>query len=59
MEDKKNIYGILVNRSKEKNGLGRPKRGWEGNIKVDIKRACWAVVKRMNLTHNRGRAVKT
>ena len=37
MEDKKTICGILVNRPKEKKKLGRPKRGWQGNIKMDIK----------------------
>jgi len=58
MEDKKNIYGILVNRPKEKKRLGRPKRGWEGNIKMDIKQVGWAVVKKINLAQNRATVVK-
>jgi hypothetical protein len=53
------MYGILVNRSKEKKRFGRPNRGWEGNIKMDIKQAGWAVVKRINLAQNRAWAVKT
>jgi len=59
MEDKKNIFRILVNREKEKKRLGRPKRGWEGNIEMDIKQAGWAVMKRINLAQNRARGVKT
>jgi hypothetical protein len=58
MGDKKNIYGILVNRLKEKKRLGRPKRGWEANIEMDIKQAGWAVVERINLAQNRARGVK-
>jgi hypothetical protein len=58
MKDKKKVYGILVNRPKEKKRLGRPKRGWEGNIKMHIKQAGWAVVKMINLAQNRASGVK-
>jgi hypothetical protein len=30
-------YGILVGRSEGKRPLGRPKRKWEDNIKMDLK----------------------
>jgi hypothetical protein len=57
-EGQEKDFGILVNRPKEKKRLGRPKRGWEGNIKMHIKQAGWAVVKRINLAQNRARGVK-
>jgi hypothetical protein len=30
-------YKMLVRKSKGKKQLGRPRRRWEGNIKIDLK----------------------
>jgi hypothetical protein len=37
MEDMRNVYSILVGKSVAKTPLGRPRRRWEGNIRMDLK----------------------
>jgi hypothetical protein len=37
MRDKKNAYRILVGKPEGKILLGRPKRGWVDNIKLDLR----------------------
>jgi hypothetical protein len=34
--EKKNAYGILVGKLEEKIPIGRPRRRWEDNIKMDL-----------------------
>jgi hypothetical protein len=34
---KKNAYGILVRKPGRKRPLGRPRRRWKNNIKLDLK----------------------
>jgi hypothetical protein len=34
--EKRNAYRILVGKPEEKTPLGRPRRGWVDNIKMDI-----------------------
>jgi hypothetical protein len=46
MGEGRGVYRILVGRSEGKRPLGRPKRRWENNIKLDLKeigidRASW------------------
>jgi hypothetical protein len=36
MEDGKDVYRLLVGRPKGKRPLGRPRRRWEDNIKMDL-----------------------
>jgi hypothetical protein len=36
--DKKSAYRILVGRSERNRPLGRPRRRWEDNIKMDLKK---------------------
>jgi hypothetical protein len=31
------VYGVLVGRPEGKRPLGRPRRGWEDNIKMDLR----------------------
>jgi hypothetical protein len=35
MGDKRDVYRVLVVKRKGKSTLGRPRRGWEDNIKMD------------------------
>jgi hypothetical protein len=35
--DKRNAYRVLVRKSKGKRPLGRPRRRWEDNIKIDLR----------------------
>ena len=37
MELSRNVYRVLVGRYEEKRPLGRPKRRWEDNIKMDLR----------------------
>jgi hypothetical protein len=40
-EEKKNVYRILVGKSEGKKPLGRPRRGWIDNIKMDLREIGW------------------
>ena len=37
MEQSRNTYRVLVGKPEGKRPLGRPRRRWEDNIKVDLK----------------------
>jgi hypothetical protein len=41
MEEKRNAYRILVGKPEGKRPLGRPRRKWEDNIKMDLKEIGW------------------
>jgi hypothetical protein len=41
MVDKRGAYKVLVRKPEEKKELGRPKRRWENNIKMDIHKRGW------------------
>jgi hypothetical protein len=41
MGEKRNAYGILVGKLEEKIPLGRSRRRWEDNIKMDLKGTGW------------------
>jgi hypothetical protein len=36
MGEKRNVYRLLVGKAKGKRPLGRPRRGWIDNIKMDL-----------------------
>jgi len=36
MEEERGVYKVLVGKPERKRPLGRPRRRWEDNIKVDI-----------------------
>jgi hypothetical protein len=38
MGEERGAYGILVGRPEEKRPLGRPRRRWEDDIKMDLKK---------------------
>jgi hypothetical protein len=37
MGEMKNAYNILAGKAEEKRKLGRPRRRWEDNIRMDLK----------------------
>jgi hypothetical protein len=44
MGEKRNVYRILVGMPKKKTSLGRPRRSWMNNIKMDLRaRQDWMV----------------
>jgi hypothetical protein len=36
MGEARGVYRVLVGKPEEKRPLGRPRRRWEGNIKMDL-----------------------
>jgi hypothetical protein len=41
MGEKRNAYRILVGKSEGKSPLGRPRRRWVDNIKIDLREIGW------------------
>jgi hypothetical protein len=42
--EKRNAYRILVGKPEGKKPLGRPRRRWVNNIKIDLREIGWGVV---------------
>jgi len=36
MRERRGVYKVLVGKPEGKRPLGRPRRGWEDNIKIDL-----------------------
>jgi hypothetical protein len=51
--DTRNAYKILVGRPKVKKPLGRSRRRWEDNIRIDVREIGWEVVDWMNMAEDR------
>jgi len=49
----RNAYSILVRKSEVKRPLGRPKRGWKDNIRMDLREIGWEVVNWIHLIKDR------
>jgi hypothetical protein len=43
MEEGRAAYRILVGRPEGRRPLGRPRRRWEGNIKLDLQEVGWGM----------------
>ena len=41
MEERRGVYRVLVGQHEGKRPLGRPRRGWEDNIKMDFQELGW------------------
>jgi hypothetical protein len=37
MGEERDVYGVLVGRPEGKRPLGRPRRRWEDNVKMDLR----------------------
>jgi len=43
MEERRDVYGVLVGKLEGKRPLGGPRRKWEDNIKMDLQEVGWGV----------------
>jgi hypothetical protein len=55
MGKKRGAYRILVGRSEGRRPLGRPRRRWEDNIKMDLQDVGWQCMDRIELAQDRHR----
>jgi ribosomal protein S30 len=39
----RNAFSIVVGKAERKRQLGRPRRRWDGNIKIDLRKKCGRV----------------
>jgi hypothetical protein len=53
MREKRDAYRILVGKPEEKGPLGRPRRSWEGNIKMDLREIGWSGMDWIDLAQDR------
>jgi hypothetical protein len=43
MGERRGVYRVLVGRPEGKRPIGRPRRRWEDNIKMDLQEVGWGV----------------
>jgi hypothetical protein len=55
MGKKRNAYRLLVGKPEGERPLGRPRRRWEDNIRMDLGEVGWSVVGWICLAKNRNR----
>jgi hypothetical protein len=55
MGEVRGAYNILVGRPEGRRPLGRPRRGWEDNIKMDLREMVFGDVDRIHLAQDRDR----
>jgi hypothetical protein len=53
MGGKRNAYRILVVKLEGKRPLGRPRRRWEDNIRIDLREIGWGGMDWIDLAQNR------
>jgi hypothetical protein len=53
LKETRNAYRILVNKPGGKRPLGRPRRRWVGNIKMDLREIGWGDMDWIDLAQNR------
>jgi hypothetical protein len=55
MGEKRNAYRLLVGKPEGKRPLGRPRRRWVDNIKMDLREVGWGDVDWIGLAQDRNR----
>jgi hypothetical protein len=55
MGERRGAYRALVGKPEGRRPLGRPRRRWEDNIKMDLRELGWAGMDWINLAEDRGR----
>jgi hypothetical protein len=53
MEEKRNAYRILVGKPEGKRPLGRQRRRWVNNIKMDLREMGWDGVDQIDIAQDR------
>jgi hypothetical protein len=53
--EKRNVYRLLVGKPEEKRSLGRPRRRWKDNIRMDLGEMGWSDVDWIGLAQDRNR----
>jgi hypothetical protein len=53
MGEKRNAYRILVGNPEGKRPIGRPRRRWEDNIRMDLREIRWGGMDWINLAQDR------
>ena len=53
MGKRRGVYRVLVGKPKGKRPLGRPKRRWEDNIKMDLQEVRYGGMDWIELAHDR------
>jgi hypothetical protein len=51
--EKRNAYRILVGKPERKRPLGRPRRRWDDNIKLDLREIGWGFMDSIDLAQDR------
>jgi len=52
---RRGVYRVLVGKSEGRRPLGRPRRTWEGNNKMDLQEVGWRVINWIHLAQDRDR----
>jgi hypothetical protein len=55
MEEEKNAYRLLVGKPEGRRPLGRPRRRWLDNIRMDLLESVWGDVDWISLAQDRDR----
>jgi len=53
MAKMRNTYRILLGKLEGKRSLGRNRRRWKDNVRMDLRETAWEVVNRMNRPQHR------
>jgi hypothetical protein len=53
MGERRNAYRIFVGKPEEKGQLGRPRRRWEDNIRMDLRKIRWGGMDWIDLAQDR------
>jgi hypothetical protein len=53
--EKRNTYRLLAGKPEGRRPLGRPRRRWFDNIRIDLVEVGWGDVNWIGLAHDRGR----
>jgi hypothetical protein len=54
MEEKRNAYRILLGKPEGRRPLGRPRRRWVDDIKIDLREIGWDNLDWIDLAYDRG-----
>ena len=55
MGERRGVHRALVGKPEERRPLGRPRRRWENNIKMDLREVGWGSIDWITLAQDRDR----